>query len=225
VVFDSDSIASPIEAEPPHHEPETSQRCRRFLREGLGRGEALLDVGCGDGELLEVLKRQGGFDKVFGLEIDPELTRVCHQRGLFVIRGRAEAIPLASASLDAVVCSVVIPYTDSRRAIREWSRILKPGGLVHATYHGWGFGWDYLLHGAHFKKRFYGLRMLVNSVVYDWSGRRLPGFLGDTLCQSAKRLRLIYDSCGLTLEREEVIETVAGAPRFLGHRLRKTKIG
>ena len=67
--------------------------------------------------------------------------------------------------------------------------------------------------------------MLAKSVVYDWTGRRLPGFLGDTLCQRSSSLRSIYDACGLTLEREEVIETVAGAPRFLGHRLRKTMRG
>src|SRR5690606_7242849 len=124
-----------------------------------------------------------------GVEIDTRLVAECRSRGLDVLQGQAEMLPFDGSSFDAVLCSVVVPYTDERRAVAEWARVLKLGGAVNLTTHGLGYGLDYLLRGNHWKRRFYGFRMLVNSAVYEASGRRIPGFLGDTLCQTSSRMR------------------------------------
>ena len=55
------------------------------------RGEAgasVLDVGCGDGALMAVLRDQCGID-ARGIEIDPELVEKCVSRGLSVVQGDA----------------------------------------------------------------------------------------------------------------------------------------
>ncbi|HUR52607.1 MAG TPA: class I SAM-dependent methyltransferase [Gemmataceae bacterium] len=203
---------NPVEL-PPH------VRCRRFLLSGLAPGHVVLDVGCGTGELMSEAADRGC--SVEGVEIARPLVESCRAAGLRVSEGRAEHLPVPDASVDAILCSVVIPYTDERKAIAEWARVLRPGGFVNATYHGIGYGLSHLTRRAGLKERIYGLRMLANTAVYGLTGRRLPGFLGDTLCQSRGRLRPSYRSVGLDLRSEQVVETCMGVPVFLCHRLEK----
>ena len=51
-------------------------------------GRTVLDVGCGDGALMAVLRDQSGID-ARGIEIDPALVEKCVSRGLSVIQGDA----------------------------------------------------------------------------------------------------------------------------------------
>lgn len=198
---------------------ETSAQCREFLLADVGPGVSVLDVGCGDGELMSELAARGC--SVSGVEIDRVLVEACQISGLQVTEGRAEDLPVADASIDLIVCSVVLPYTDERRAVAEWARVLKPGGAVNAILHGVGYGLDYLFHGPGWKRRFYGFRMLANTIFYGLFGRRLPGFVGDTLCQTRRRMKSYYRISGLALEREHVVAVLMGAPKFLCHRVVK----
>ncbi|MEZ6065159.1 MAG: hypothetical protein R3B90_05510 [Planctomycetaceae bacterium] len=99
--------------------------------------------------------------------------------------------------------------------------MLRPGGLILATFHGTGYGWNYLLYGDNFWRRVYGGRMLLNSAYYRLSGSRLPGFLGDTLCQGPGRQSRYYSSAGLELEQELIVDRCLKLPRFFGHAVRK----
>jgi len=49
-------------------------------------GARVLDVGCGEGELLELLTREKGVDGQ-GLELDPENVSACLAKGLAVVQG------------------------------------------------------------------------------------------------------------------------------------------
>jgi len=55
----------------------------------VAQGARVLDVGCGEGELMEVLQRQKGCD-ARGMEIDAEAVERCVGRGLSVIQGDAD---------------------------------------------------------------------------------------------------------------------------------------
>jgi SAM-dependent methyltransferase len=192
--------------------------CRRFLLEGACAGERALDVGCGKGELVKEL-RALGCDAV-GVEIDPGEIAICRAAGLDVDQGAAEALPYRSASFDRIVSSVVLPYTDERRAVGELSRVLKPGGHLRVTCHGVGYAMHFMLVGPG-PKRFYGGRMLVNTALYRATGRRIPGPMGDAICQSGRRLARYYTSAGLRLERELWVGAYAGSARFLCHHVTK----
>lgn len=60
-----------------------------IARELAGHGNArVLDVGCGDGALMAVLRDESGID-ARGIEIDPEMVEKCVARGLSVVQGDA----------------------------------------------------------------------------------------------------------------------------------------
>jgi SAM-dependent methyltransferase len=195
--------------------------CRQLLLNDIECTGDILDVGCGDGNMMVELADQGF--SVTGVDIDPDSLRTCRERGLTVKEGIAEQLPFAAESFDGIICSVTIPLTDEVKAISEWARVLKPGGFVRATYHGLGYGPYYVMHGHNWRKRVLGLRMMFNTPVYRATGKRLPGFLGDSLCQTPNRLNAYYRQFGLTVEQEVIADRYCGFPRFFGHRLRKTR--
>ena len=100
-------------------------------------GCRVLDVGCGEGVHLRALAARGY--EVVGVDSSPVLVHRLRRAGCHVVQGSAESLPVADGSFDAIVCSVVVPYTDERRSVAEWSRVLRPGGAVRASYHGVGY--------------------------------------------------------------------------------------
>jgi SAM-dependent methyltransferase len=200
-------------SEPPH------LICRRFLLGDAVAGERVLDVGCGEGQLVKALIGLGC--AVVATEIQPSLVAAGLAGGLDVRSGRAEALPFEDNSFDRVLCSVVVPYTDERLAVSELARVVKPGGQVQATYHGVGYALQQIVLSNRIAVRLFGARTLLNTYYYWATGRRLPGFWGDTLCQGTKRLASYYRPLGVIVERELIVDSVGKYPRFICHQLRK----
>ncbi len=202
----------------PLEEPPFAQ-CRRFLIRDVRPNELTLDVGCGSGELMQELQRRGA--RTIGVEIGAELVAGCQERGLDVRWGRAEELPFEDATFDRIVCSVVMPYLDERRAVAEWSRVLKPGGRVFATYHGLGYALQCLASSRGLRRRIYGGRMVGNTLFYRVFRHRFPGFWGDTLCQTSGSLRANYRRAGLQFVDATTVTRFLGLPGFLAHHVLK----
>ncbi|MDX1576873.1 MAG: methyltransferase domain-containing protein [Gemmatimonadota bacterium] len=184
-------------------------------------GDVVLDLGCGPGHQLDALIERGA--TAFGLDVLESDLAACRGRGLDVFRAVGEEVPLRTGSLDGIVCKVVVPLTDEAAVLSETARVLRAGGEACFTYHGAGYYLRYLLgRPPHAAFRFYGLRTLVNGWYYALFGRRLPGWLGDTIYQSRARLARHYERYGLELVRESPSPTFLGWPVFLYHHLRKT---
>ena len=216
------SLASTIVAGPandPHVPQADGSLSRLRFFSDFAPGSRVLDVGCGNGEHLRELAAGGC--RAVGLEPCCDAVDSLKQQGLEVVQGNAECLPFDDESFDAVVCSVVVPYTDERRAIAEWSRVLAPRGEVRASYHGVAFALNYALAGPGIRRRVYGARMLANSWVYGLTSRRLPGFWGDSLCQSKARLARHYRGSGLEVVSEYRTPGACGLDAFLFHQLRK----
>src|SRR5688572_30701119 len=73
------------------------------------RGARVLDVGFGRGEQMRAVARAGG--RAFGVEYDAALAANAGRTGLAVCQGSSEQLPFATASVDGVVCKVVILLT------------------------------------------------------------------------------------------------------------------
>ncbi|MGH3973429.1 MAG: class I SAM-dependent methyltransferase [Pseudonocardiaceae bacterium] len=90
----------------------------------------VVDVGAGTGKLTAVLA-QAGFD-VDAVEPDAGMRTVLAQRlpEVRVHAGRGEALPLADASVDAVVYGNSWHWVDDAAGAEEAARVLRPGGVL-----------------------------------------------------------------------------------------------
>jgi SAM-dependent methyltransferase len=206
-------------AHDPHLARADGTQCSLRFFSDFPSAKRVLDVGCGNGTHLRDLTAQGC--DVVGVERDPQSVKRLERQGFRVVQGVAENLPFADASFDAIVCSVVVPYTDERRAVAEWARVLAPHGEVRASFHGIAYALHYLLRGPDLRRRLYGGRMIANSCVYRLTGHRLPRFWGDTLYQSAARLHRYYAQTSLALLSEYVRPGVGGLREIFFHHLQK----
>jgi SAM-dependent methyltransferase len=192
---------------------------REYRFSGFGRNAVVLDLGCGDGAQLTELREDG--ERPIGIDPYWPSLAACRMRGSTVVQGRAEEIPLRDGSVGGIVCKGVIPYTDEQRAFHEIRRVLKTGGIGHCAYLGAGYYLRYLTYGPTLKFRFYGARALINTWIYALTGRRLPGFLGDTVYQSHRRLERHYRASSLAVIDESPSKSFLGFPVFIYQSIRK----
>ncbi len=95
----------------------------------------VLDIGCGDGTLARYLTRPGR--TVHGVDVDAAVLPATGPGTVFAV-GSAEALAHGPASMDAVTMVMVLHHVDTRRALAEVRRVLRPGGTAVVL----GFGAD-----------------------------------------------------------------------------------
>ncbi len=111
--------------------PESLDQIAGWLRPYVGPDGRLLDVGGGTGALARRLARELRADVVV-LDPTPEmLAYVPDEPGVSALLGLAEEIPLEDSSVDAVLVSDAFHhFRDQRGAVREFARVVRPGGGV-----------------------------------------------------------------------------------------------
>ena len=115
-------------------------------------GQRILDAGCGQGYLCRILARRGAsvvgvensqrfYELALGYQAEEPLDIVYH-------RGSISEMPyLEDASFDAIASNyVLMDARDYQGAVREFARVLKPGGVavvlfLHPCFHAPGNGW------------------------------------------------------------------------------------
>lgn len=96
---------------------------------GPGRGLQVLDLGAGTGKLAAVAAELG--HDVVAVDPSHEMLEVCRRRaGIDTMVGAAESIPLAHASVDAVIVGQAFHWFDHARALPEIARVLRPNGVL-----------------------------------------------------------------------------------------------
>ncbi|HMO48883.1 MAG TPA: methyltransferase domain-containing protein [Rubrivivax sp.] len=100
----------------------------------IAPGQRVLDVACGTGALtVAVAERVAPGGAVAGLDANPEMPAVARRKPAHIEwhDGRAESLPFADSSFDAVVSRFGLMFFDDRvAALREMRRVLRPGGRV-----------------------------------------------------------------------------------------------
>jgi len=103
----------------------------------VNRNSSVADIGCGTGFVIEGLL--GRVEVVYGVEPSEAMIRVTSRKfrgrpDVILVRARAERIPLADNTVDAVISNMALHHVSKPlRAIREMARILKEGGRLIIT--------------------------------------------------------------------------------------------
>jgi SAM-dependent methyltransferase len=95
--------------------------------------EAILDVGCGPGRWYEVIHNKLPDASYYGLDLYPGMLRN-HSGRSHLALADAQTLPYADGQFDVVMANHMLFHVqDSDVAIKEFHRVLKPGGIFMAT--------------------------------------------------------------------------------------------
>lgn len=114
-------------------------------------GKRVLDAACGPGLYAAELVRRGA--EVTGFDQSSRMVEICRDRlgrGDFRVHDLADPIGwLPDGSVDLVLCALAMEYVDDRvAALREFRRVLRPGGaVVFSRLHPTG---DWLRHRGNY---------------------------------------------------------------------------
>jgi len=120
--------------------PFAFERRRGFLLDHVTRGDAVLDLGCGEGAFTAALAEAGA--RPVGVDVAEaalERARELHPDLDFRRAGPGEPLPLDDAAVDVVWASEVLAFVpDTARVLSEVRRVLRPEGalLVTTPNHG-----------------------------------------------------------------------------------------
>lgn len=111
------------------------QRILEHLTQGGHPVSRLLDIGCGNGYLLSVLRGQFPDMEMSGLEYTPEMVDLARNRGVAncpIVHGDVRSLSFDDASWDVVVterCIINVMDRDGQAmSLAEIARVLRPGG-------------------------------------------------------------------------------------------------
>jgi ubiquinone/menaquinone biosynthesis C-methylase UbiE len=92
----------------------------------------IADVACGTGILTHRIQQELRPDEVYGLDMSDGMLAKARQRSDRVrwMSSAAEELPFEDAFLDAVVTTSAFHFFDQPAALREFNRVLVPGGIV-----------------------------------------------------------------------------------------------
>ncbi|HEV2363180.1 MAG TPA: methionine biosynthesis protein MetW [Caulobacteraceae bacterium] len=164
-------------------------------------GAKVIDVGCGEGELLELLERERGVDGR-GLEISPQGVSACLARGLSVAQGDADhdLDYFPENAFDYAILSQTLPQVRSpRHVLTELLRVGRKAIVSAPNFGHWRVRLELLFHG----------RMPETAALPDpwWATANIH------LCTLADLTRLC-DELGLTIEACAALSTRAPARRI-----------
>lgn len=97
----------------------------------VGRGQVVLDVGCGDGSAYAENLLEAGIE-VHGVDISDVAVEEAVSRGVKAVRASLEEpLPFPDDHFDAVLCiDMILHLFDPEFAVQEMCRVLKPGGKL-----------------------------------------------------------------------------------------------
>jgi ubiquinone/menaquinone biosynthesis C-methylase UbiE len=99
-------------------------------------GLDIIDLGCGTGRWLEVLK-QSGARSLLGVDFSREMLEVAASKlgdAAQLVQGNCVGVPLADNSVDLVLCNFVLSYVeDPETLLKKVRGALRPGGSLFIT--------------------------------------------------------------------------------------------
>jgi ubiquinone/menaquinone biosynthesis C-methylase UbiE len=120
-----------------HTSAEEQERLRRFaVHFRLRRGDRVLDAGCGSGRLIPLICAAiGPLGSLVELDFAPGMLEIgrrkARDRRVAFVAADAHSLPMPDGDFDKVIALALLPHLDDRNAaLKEFRRVLKPGGLL-----------------------------------------------------------------------------------------------
>ncbi len=104
----------------------------KLIREHLGAlaGKRVLDIGCGKGRFLRVLREQDPAAEYWGLDLSAEMLRFVPPE-IHTRRGSMTELPFEDGFFDAAYATESLEHAvEIGRAVAEMCRVVKPGGRI-----------------------------------------------------------------------------------------------
>jgi SAM-dependent methyltransferase len=118
-----------------------------------GRVGRVLELGCGRGDTLVMLKAERGYDWAAGIELVPDAAEIARGRLDAVYVGDIEImdLPVPAASIDLVLCLDVLEHLrDPWAVVRRLATFMRPGAALVASIpnvRSYEVLWPLLRHG------------------------------------------------------------------------------
>ncbi|OBI50007.1 SAM-dependent methyltransferase [Mycobacterium kyorinense] len=96
------------------------------------RSRRVADIACGTGVLADRIERELHPEEVYGVDMSDGMLAQARMRSDRVhwLKGPAEHLPFDDGALEAVVTTSAFHFFDQPAALREFHRVLAPGGLA-----------------------------------------------------------------------------------------------
>ncbi len=152
----------------------------------LPPGRQLLDIGCGNGDL--ILRAAPRFERVVGLELADtqlarahmQLRRVGHRNATLVQANLDRGLPFVDGQFDTVSAIAVLAFTfDPLALLSEIGRVLRPGGYLVAEVLNLGY--------APRRLAVLGGGLPGYTSCYGWEGGHLHNFTRKSLVNLLRR--------------------------------------
>jgi ubiquinone/menaquinone biosynthesis C-methylase UbiE len=162
-------------------------------------GDHVLEIGCGTGSLLLLVKKAQPTADVVGLDPDPNALAIARRKArragveISLDQGFADALPYPDASFDRVLSSFMFHHLSrdvKEKTLREVRRVLKPGGRFHMV--------DFAPSGASGKRGFTAHLIHADRHLKDNAEERVLGFLRDAGLADAQLLAVRPSRIGST---------------------------
>ena len=172
-----------------------SQQMRKL---GLSKNAKILNVGCGTGGMIPLFEQYGD---VVNIDVSDEALKYCKQLGFRNLKKyNGTTVPFKDSSYDLVVATDVLEHIeDDQAALKEWRRVLKPGGHMLITVPAYQWLWSdhdqelhhhrrYTASGLHRKTNEESLRVRKKTYAITFSFPLIVGYrLIDSILPNRKK--------------------------------------
>jgi methionine biosynthesis protein MetW len=134
----------------------------RLIASMIQPAASVLDLGCGDGELLAMLKKERGVNRAQGIELDEKAIYKCVARGLSVFHGDIDSglTEYDDNSFDYVILNQT--FQQVKKPDMVLSEALRVGGHVIV-----GFP-NFAHYSARYQLAVLGIAPITPSLPYEW---------------------------------------------------------
>ena len=113
------------------------EKVAQMLRAELSPESVILDAGCGTGLVGRAL-HEAGLEAIDGIDVSSRSLQIAEGTGVYRKLQKVDMqkmpLPVPDDHYDGLACVGVVTYlTDSIGTVREFSRVVKPGGIVVLT--------------------------------------------------------------------------------------------